>query len=511
MEHNCERHTFDLAEGMCRACLGSFCTDCLIYPFGADEPPFCKPCAITAGGVRSTAGNPRRNVPPPEKVAKAKSATGGFLRRWRRGRAPTEDEIELNEEELVEIEAADARSLLDAQRLPSQAEEEPEPEPPPTPNIAPPGDFEDERELAHRAMPDEVAGGLDLGIASEPEVGGAPDPVPGPVADPASLVDDTPTPEREPQAFEHNEPTQADPSPVPDQVAATDAGEPVSWSPGPELAQTNPLFSADPTPATDDITLPPPPDAPTNAQTNPLFAEGPAADDSAPLPPGDVGVPTMPIDMIEPDPPEDHRTIDHRPTEPVAANADIRTPTATPAPPARTADGVDLFAAAPATRFQDLLRPVDDDDPVAEPDRAAIPVGVGAATDGTESVTAAARATRSQDLLRPVDDDDPVGVGAATDGTESVTAAAHAQTDTADSSADVRELLRRIADLPRPLIRSGRPAPPGARPTAQPTARRRRPASARRGGLRSWPRRWPPSPPGCPWASAPWRRGRPRR
>lgn len=108
--------------------------------------------------------------------------------------------------------------------------------------------------------------------------------------------------------------------------------------------------------------------------------------------------------------------MDHRPTEPVAANADLRTPTTTPAPPARTADGVDLFAAAPATRFQDLLRPVDDDDPVAETDRVPTPVGVGAATDGTESVTAAA----------------------------------HAQTDTADSSADVRELLQRIADLRAP-------------------------------------------------------------
>ena len=111
--------------------------------------------------------------------------------------------------------------------------------------------------------------------------------------------------------------------------------------------------------------------------------------------------------------------MDHRPTEPVAANADLRTPTTTPAPPAppaRTADGVDLFAAAPATRFQDLLRPVDDDDPVAETDRVPTPVGVGAATDGTESVTAEA----------------------------------HAQTDTADSSADVRELLQRIADLRAP-------------------------------------------------------------
>ena len=429
MEHNCERHTFDLAEGMCRACLGSFCTDCLIYPFGADEPPFCKPCAITAGGVRSTAGNPRRDVPPPEKVAKAKSSTGGFLRRWRRGGAPTEEEVELNEEEvelneeeLVEIEATDPRSVLDAQRLPSQDEGEPEPEPPPTPtpDIAPPGGFEDKREPAHRAMPDEVAGSVDLDSATEPEVGSAPDPVPGPVADPASYVDDTPTPEPEPQAFEHYEPTQADPGPVPDQVAASDAGDPVSWSPGPELAQTEPSFSADPRPATDDIALPTPPDVPTNAQTNPLFAEGLAADDSHPRPPGDVGVPTMPIDAtdtIEPDPPEDCPTMDHRPTEPVAANADPRTPTTTPAPPARTADGVDLFTAAPATRFQDLLKPVDDDDdPVAEPDRVPTPVGVGATPGGTDSVTAAA----------------------------------DAQADTADSSADVRELLQRIADLRAP-------------------------------------------------------------
>ena len=160
MEHNCERHTFEVAEGECRSCLGSFCLDCLIYPFGADQPPYCKPCALTAGGIRSTARNPRRT----EKVAeKAAATSGGLLSRFHRGDRRGHKPVELTPEQRIEAEAEEARRMLDAQRLPTAVEEEPEPEPTPTPNIAPPATADVASELTHRSLPDSVAGGLDLG------------------------------------------------------------------------------------------------------------------------------------------------------------------------------------------------------------------------------------------------------------------------------------------------------------------------------------------------------------
>jgi hypothetical protein len=52
----CDKHTFELAEGMCRRCGIWFCTSCLVYAFGAKKPPYCVACAIHAAGVRSTSG-----------------------------------------------------------------------------------------------------------------------------------------------------------------------------------------------------------------------------------------------------------------------------------------------------------------------------------------------------------------------------------------------------------------------------------------------------------------------
>jgi hypothetical protein len=52
----CEKHTFEVAEGLCRRCGHEFCGRCLVYSFGPKKPPFCVSCAILAAGVRSTAG-----------------------------------------------------------------------------------------------------------------------------------------------------------------------------------------------------------------------------------------------------------------------------------------------------------------------------------------------------------------------------------------------------------------------------------------------------------------------
>jgi len=56
----CDKHLFEEATGMCRACRRPFCTDCLVYAHGPNRAPFCIPCALTAAGVRSTAASQGR-------------------------------------------------------------------------------------------------------------------------------------------------------------------------------------------------------------------------------------------------------------------------------------------------------------------------------------------------------------------------------------------------------------------------------------------------------------------
>jgi hypothetical protein len=56
MEGRCERHLFDQAVDLCGRCGQEFCSDCLVYSFGAKKPPFCLPCAVEAAGVRQGAG-----------------------------------------------------------------------------------------------------------------------------------------------------------------------------------------------------------------------------------------------------------------------------------------------------------------------------------------------------------------------------------------------------------------------------------------------------------------------
>jgi hypothetical protein len=56
----CDKHLFEEATGMCRACRRPFCPECLVYAQGPSKPPFCIPCALTAAGVRSTAASQAR-------------------------------------------------------------------------------------------------------------------------------------------------------------------------------------------------------------------------------------------------------------------------------------------------------------------------------------------------------------------------------------------------------------------------------------------------------------------
>ena len=57
---SCDKHLFEEATGMCRACRRPFCPECLVYAHGPSKAPFCIPCALTAAGVRSTAASQAR-------------------------------------------------------------------------------------------------------------------------------------------------------------------------------------------------------------------------------------------------------------------------------------------------------------------------------------------------------------------------------------------------------------------------------------------------------------------
>jgi hypothetical protein len=52
----CENHSFEGSENDCGQCGRSFCSECLVYPFGPKRPPLCKACAIAAAGIRKNGG-----------------------------------------------------------------------------------------------------------------------------------------------------------------------------------------------------------------------------------------------------------------------------------------------------------------------------------------------------------------------------------------------------------------------------------------------------------------------
>ncbi len=49
---SCGTHRSQLAAGTCRACLGEFCDDCLVYSYGRGKAPYCIRCALVAAGAR---------------------------------------------------------------------------------------------------------------------------------------------------------------------------------------------------------------------------------------------------------------------------------------------------------------------------------------------------------------------------------------------------------------------------------------------------------------------------
>lgn len=58
MDERCTKHAFEYAEDICRNCGWEFCSECLVYAFGPNEPPLCLNCALAKAGVRSNAQMP---------------------------------------------------------------------------------------------------------------------------------------------------------------------------------------------------------------------------------------------------------------------------------------------------------------------------------------------------------------------------------------------------------------------------------------------------------------------
>lgn len=73
MDVRCVKHQFEEAEAMCRHCGDWFCSECLVYSFGPNKPPFCVGCALAASGVRSNAAK-RPQVTRKERKRREKEA-----------------------------------------------------------------------------------------------------------------------------------------------------------------------------------------------------------------------------------------------------------------------------------------------------------------------------------------------------------------------------------------------------------------------------------------------------
>ena len=77
IDTHCVRHQFEEAVDRCRVCDEPFCTECLVYAFGAEHPPYCVNCALSAAGVRVRGARPpkvsRRELRRREKEAAARA------------------------------------------------------------------------------------------------------------------------------------------------------------------------------------------------------------------------------------------------------------------------------------------------------------------------------------------------------------------------------------------------------------------------------------------------------
>jgi hypothetical protein len=71
----CLDHSFEKATTMCSRCAREFCDICVVYPFGPKKP-YCKECAMAAGGVRTHVSRPAQ---PPKLVRKRVKAFEAFI------------------------------------------------------------------------------------------------------------------------------------------------------------------------------------------------------------------------------------------------------------------------------------------------------------------------------------------------------------------------------------------------------------------------------------------------
>lgn len=146
----CRDHSFETAVAMCRRCSLEFCDICLVYPFGPKKP-YCKECAMAAGGVRSHVSRPAQ---PPRLVRQRVKAFDAFQKARETNAAepppllmdpimqePLNTEPEPASATVPALGATAVTDLLD------QIPDAPQPPPPPagsdaTDTVAPPIDWE---------------------------------------------------------------------------------------------------------------------------------------------------------------------------------------------------------------------------------------------------------------------------------------------------------------------------------------------------------------------------------
>lgn len=58
VSETCVKHSFETAAGVCRQCRNSYCSECLVFAFGENKPPYCVTCALNVAGVRQQGAKP---------------------------------------------------------------------------------------------------------------------------------------------------------------------------------------------------------------------------------------------------------------------------------------------------------------------------------------------------------------------------------------------------------------------------------------------------------------------
>jgi hypothetical protein len=58
----CRKHSFELTHAVCAHCDHEYCEDCMVFPFGEDQPGYCIDCAFVVAGVRVTSRVRRRRL-----------------------------------------------------------------------------------------------------------------------------------------------------------------------------------------------------------------------------------------------------------------------------------------------------------------------------------------------------------------------------------------------------------------------------------------------------------------